>query len=123
VSTSKQFTFESTSSGTNYKLIGVPGSTSYSATSIFTGIYKQDWRMYRDNGGTSNYLVEYDGSSNFNFGSGKGFLALAKQTYTFSATLSNYTTSGAFPISSTERLEHYFQSVCTDCFVGRRANV
>jgi hypothetical protein len=55
--------------------------------------------MYRDNGGANNYLVEYDGSSNFNFGSGKGFWALAKQTYTFSATLSNYTTSGAFPIT------------------------
>ncbi|MGD0038485.1 MAG: choice-of-anchor D domain-containing protein, partial [Bacteroidota bacterium] len=97
---SKQFTFESTGSGTNYKLIGIPGITSYSASSIFSGTYKQDWRMYRDNGSTSsNYLVEYDGSSYFSFGLGKGFWVLAKQSKTFSATLSNYISSGAFPIS------------------------
>jgi hypothetical protein len=96
---SKQFTFESSNSGTNYKLIGIPGTTTYTAASIFTGTYKQDWRMYRDNGSTSNFLAEYDGSSNFNFGFGKGFWVLAKQTYSLSASLSNYTTSAAFSIS------------------------
>jgi hypothetical protein len=96
---SKQFTFVSTSSGSDYKLIGIPGKTSYSASSIFSGSYKLDWRMYRDNGSTSDYLIEYDGSSNFNFGSGKGFWVLSKQSNTFSATLSNYTASAAFPIS------------------------
>ncbi len=98
ITASNQFTFSGTNSGVDYELIGIPGTTSFLASTIFSGTYKQDWRMYLDNGSAANYLVEYDGSSNFNFGLGKGFWVLADKSNTLSATLSNYTSSGAFPI-------------------------
>jgi hypothetical protein len=98
-SANHQFSFASFKKGTDYQLIGIPGITITPASSILKGTYKQDWRMYRDNGNASNYLTEYDGTSIYNFGSGKGCWALANQTNTFSATLTNYTASGACPVA------------------------
>jgi phosphodiesterase/alkaline phosphatase D-like protein len=63
---------------TDYRIIGLPGASSASASSILSGTQNVDWQVYWDNGASSNFLVSYDGSANFNFTVGKAFWVISK---------------------------------------------
>jgi len=85
----------------DYRLVGLPGSTSIPIASVLSGTQKKDWQVYWDNGASSNYFVEYDGSSRFEFGSGKAFWIVSKNALTINRSVTSPTlnTSGNYEIS------------------------
>lgn len=58
---------------TDYRLVGIPGSSDLPMTHFFGGTPGKDWQAYWDNGGASDYLVRYDGSDTFNLSNGRAF--------------------------------------------------
>jgi hypothetical protein len=96
----KTITFSNPQDATSYELMGIPGTTTRAATSVLTGEYQKDWRMYRDNGEATNFLVEYDKSTDFDFGAGRGYWVLSDKGIALSGTAQNVTpTSGAFALT------------------------
>ena len=81
----KSFGFTNITSSSSYRMIGLPGQTNFAIP--VTGTRKTDWNAFYDNGAASNYLVEFDGSANFNFKPGNGFWLLSKNTITINAQL------------------------------------
>lgn len=61
---------------TDYKLVGIPGISNISITAFLTGTIDKDWTVYWDNGDAKNYLIKYDGKSDFVFSSGAAFWVL-----------------------------------------------
>jgi Secretion system C-terminal sorting domain len=78
ISLSKVITFSNPANQTSYKMIGIPGQTNFSISQFMSGSNNSDWKAFYDNGAASNYLVEYDGTSQFNLGQGRGFWVLSK---------------------------------------------
>lgn len=76
ISINKSFGFTNITSASSYRMIGLPGQTNFAIP--VTGTRKTDWNAFYDNGAASNYLVEFDGSANFNFKPGNGFWLLSK---------------------------------------------
>ncbi|TSA21922.1 hypothetical protein D4R75_05630, partial [bacterium] len=62
---------------TEYKLFGLPGASDLALNSLLTGTQNVDWQAYWDNGAASNYLIPFDGSSNFKFSIGRGFWVIS----------------------------------------------
>jgi len=67
----------------DYRIIGIPGGTiSKSFADIMQGVHGTDWQAYFDNGVDSgnpeDYLVEYNGGSEFHFGEGRAFWIIYK---------------------------------------------
>ncbi|MFH0734579.1 MAG: T9SS type A sorting domain-containing protein [bacterium] len=60
------------------KIIGLPGNNDIPVNETVTGTVKTDWNVYYDNGNTSNYYVEYDGTDVFNFRPGRAFWIISK---------------------------------------------
>ncbi|MBI3193617.1 MAG: T9SS type A sorting domain-containing protein [Ignavibacteriae bacterium] len=76
-------------STTDYRLVGLPGLSNLRIDSLFSGTHKTDWQVYWDNGAASDYLIEYNGSSDFRFSSGRAFWMLNKGDWNFSGTLNS----------------------------------
>jgi hypothetical protein len=60
----------------DYRLIGIPGNSGKPINSFLPGSNETDWRVSWDNGNASNFIVRFDGSSTFNFTTGRGFWVL-----------------------------------------------
>jgi hypothetical protein len=73
--------FGSPSSPTSYRMIGLPGNVNLPIAQSLTGEPKKDWTVYFDNGRSTDYLKEYDGSSQFVFKPGNGFWVLSKNGF------------------------------------------
>jgi hypothetical protein len=73
---------------TNYRLVGLPGQVDLPIENALTGDQPGDWRAFWDNGAATSQqgLVEFDGSSQFNFRPGRGFWLLAANPWTVSQT-------------------------------------
>ena len=82
------FTFTDPTQQSSYKMIGLPGANSLLISQVVTGTNKKDWNAYYDNGNTQDYLVEFDGSANFNFVPGKGFWILSKNPFSINQSVS-----------------------------------
>ncbi|HEX2869111.1 MAG TPA: Ser-Thr-rich GPI-anchored membrane family protein [Ignavibacteriales bacterium] len=68
-----------------YRMIGLPGESSQLKLSEYAqGEVKKDWTMYYDNGNSTDYYVEYDGSQSFNFAPGKGFWVISRNAINLS---------------------------------------
>jgi len=63
---------------TDYRMFGLPGASSVLASELLSGNHAEDWQVFWDNGSTSDYLVEYDGSSYFQFSVGRAFWVINK---------------------------------------------
>lgn len=61
-----------------YKLVGLPGASILSVAAILPGEHRKDWQVFKDNGSSTNFLEEYDGSAEFTFGLGKAFWIINK---------------------------------------------
>lgn len=74
-------------SSTDYRLFGLPGNAAGTATvgSILSGSPPNDWRMFRDNGASSNYLVELSAASTLT--SGEGYWLLKRGNLNFTGTI------------------------------------
>lgn len=89
---SKSFGFTNITSSSSYRMIGLPGQTNFAIP--VTGTQKTDWNAFYDNGAASNYLVEYDGTANFNFKPGNGFWMLSKNTININSAVNSVTLAG-----------------------------
>lgn len=72
----------------DYRLLGLPGASNFGIDSFLSGDHRDDWQVYWDNGGTSDYFVEFDGSSNFNCIVGRAFWLLNRGTWSINSTVS-----------------------------------
>jgi len=61
----------------DYRLIALPGDIQQGLGGTFTGTAGEQWQAYRDDGSNQDFLVEFDGSSAFDFAPGRGFWAIA----------------------------------------------
>ena len=57
----------------DYRIFGLPGSSSLLVSDFLSGNQNEDWQVFWDNGNTSDYLVEFNGSSDFEFSVGRAF--------------------------------------------------
>ena len=60
---------------TDYRLVGLPGNSQFGVQVLFPTSYKNElnYRVSWDNGGSSSYIVRYDGTSTFNCTTGRAF--------------------------------------------------
>jgi WD40 repeat protein len=86
---------------TDYKLVGIPGNSNLSVSTFLTGSQNTDWKVFWDNGESSNYNLKYDGSSTFQFTTGKAFWILSKNSLSLSRSINSapITTDGGAVIS------------------------
>ncbi|MFH0991057.1 MAG: DUF1565 domain-containing protein [bacterium] len=106
ISVSNTFTFPGKSrageyTAADFRIIGLPGSTDVPLTDLLPGSKGKDWQVYWDNGASTNYFVEFDGSSIFQFGRGKAFWIVAKSQVTINRSLTypSFNTSGEAEIA------------------------
>jgi hypothetical protein len=78
ITLNKSYAFGDPTKNSSYRLIGLPGNVNASPTQFITGTQKKDWNIFHDNGASTNFFEEFNGSEKFNFGSGRGFWALSK---------------------------------------------
>jgi hypothetical protein len=71
-------TFSDPGSISSYRMVGLPGNGNLHLSQLIPGIPNKDWTAFHDNGQTTNYLHEYDGSTIFTFKPGTGFWLLSK---------------------------------------------
>ncbi len=71
----------------DFKIIGLPGSSNQDITKFLQGSEKSDWEAYWDDGGTDNYDIKYNGSSNFILTAGKAFWVISKNNINVNATI------------------------------------
>ena len=74
-------------SATDYRIVGLPGASNLSVESLLSGNQNEDWQIYWDNGASSDYLVEYDGSSTFRFSTGRAFWLIHKGPWSVNITV------------------------------------
>jgi hypothetical protein len=84
-----------------YKLIGLPGETNFSLSTLMTGTQKTDWQAYWDNGADTNYQIENDGTSTFNFTPGNAFWFISDKLITLNKTVSTVPLSSNLTYSIT----------------------
>jgi photosystem II stability/assembly factor-like uncharacterized protein len=71
------------SSSTSYRLVSLPGNvSSLTVGEVLSGSQKTDWRIYTDNGASSNFLVELSAGSSL--GVGQGYWLLKRGGLTIS---------------------------------------
>ena len=71
----------------DYRLIALPGQVSQKDLligDVISGDAGTDWRAYRDDGSSSDFLVEYDGSADFKFEAGNGFWLISTKDWSVS---------------------------------------
>lgn len=75
----------------NYRLVGLPGEINLPIENTLDGESGEfnEWRAFWDDGSSSNQegLVEFNGSSQFNFQAGRGFWVLSRSTLSASETV------------------------------------
>jgi hypothetical protein len=100
ITLNKSFSFGDATQSSSYRLIGLPGNVNASPTQFISGEQKKDWNLFHDNGAAANFIEEFDGSTKFNFGSGRGFWVLSKNQINVNRQVSTLTLVGnAYPIT------------------------
>lgn len=80
-------TFDDATEQTNYRLVGLPGQVNRLISRDLEGESgsNNEWRAFWDNGSSGQSgLVEFDGSSQFNFRPGRGFWLLSRNAWSVS---------------------------------------
>ena len=70
----------------SYRLVAMPGDRSTPVASTLEGNADEDWTVYWDDGTSDNFLKKHDGSSTFEFQSGRGFWMLSRSAWAPSGT-------------------------------------
>ena len=86
-------------SPTDYRIVGLPGNSNSSIESFLPGDQNIDWQVFWDNGTPSDYLVPFDGGSNFAFSVGRAFWVIKKGPWIIST---NVPTA---PLNATQEVE------------------
>jgi hypothetical protein len=72
----------------DYRLVAVPGDVSKTMPNTFPGSAGDEWQAYWDDGSSSDYLVEYDGSDTFRLEPGRGYWVISDTSWTISEEVS-----------------------------------
>ena len=72
---------------TDYRIVGLPGASNRPVNEFLSGTQDTDWQVYWDNGAASDFLLEFDGGSNFLFSVGRGFWLVNKGPWNVSSTV------------------------------------
>jgi hypothetical protein len=64
----------------SYKIIGLPGMTNFSISSVMPGVGGDNWMAFWDNGQTNDFMKSYDGSGMFTFRPGNAFWITSEST-------------------------------------------
>src|SRR3989339_97081 len=72
----------------DYKIIGLPGTSHIPIINFLPGTRLQDWQAYWDNGAPDGYLLDYN-ENNFFFSIGKAFWIINKGPIRITATIEN----------------------------------
>ena len=80
ITLSTTYSFGDPTNTNSYQIIGLPGANNLPMTNILTGTpgATGDWRAFWDNGADNNYMIQFDGTSTFNFTPGKAFWVISK---------------------------------------------
>jgi len=73
--------------GTDYRIVGLPGVGDMPISQFLSGSKDQDWVVYWDNGGSSDYLVPFDVTATFNCSTGRAFWLLHRGPLAIDATV------------------------------------
>ena len=84
---------------TDYRLIGFPGASDLALNTILSGTHGEDWQVFWDNGAGTDYLVEFNGGSDFELGVGKAFWVIHSGPIELSAALESA------PLNSDDNIE------------------
>ncbi|MBM4169755.1 MAG: T9SS type A sorting domain-containing protein, partial [Ignavibacteria bacterium] len=86
-------------SSTDYRLFSMPGTSLLTVGDIVSGSQKIDWKMFRDNGAASNYLVELSSVSPLSTGEGYWLLKKGALTVSRSVSMPPLSSDGTYGIS------------------------
>jgi hypothetical protein len=71
----------------DYKIVGIPGNLGEPVTNLLPGSPETEWDLYWDNGGSSDFMVRYDGSNTFRFYQGRAFWLVKKGAWLINRTV------------------------------------
>ena len=97
----------------SYKMIGLPGITNLKISELMTGIQNKEWNAFFDNGNLQDYLIEFNESSDFYFGPGKGFWILSKTSLSLNRSVNTVTLNNDNTYSITT---HYGWNIISNPF-------
>lgn len=83
----------------DYQLVGLPGNSDSSVAKYLRGNHKKDWQVYWDNGAASDFLVEYNGGSEFNFKVGRAFWIVHKGQFIINRSIPSAPLAPSAPLS------------------------
>jgi len=83
----------------SYRIIGLPGSVNLPIGQVLSGNHGEDWRAFYDTGAETDYLVEYNGTNEFNFRPGRGFWVINRNSASINEVVNNITLSSDFTYS------------------------
>ena len=89
ITISASLNYFSSNSQPSYRIIGLPGSANLPIDEVLSGNYGEDWRAFYDSGADTDYLVEYNGTNEFNFRPGRGFWVINRNNATINEDLNN----------------------------------
>jgi subtilisin family serine protease len=89
VTASVNRSFGSASTSSDYRLVALPGQGNRLIETVVEGEAGTEWQAFRDNGSDSDFLEQYDGSSDFEFRAGNGFWLISVQDWTVSDFISS----------------------------------
>ncbi|NJD22512.1 MAG: T9SS type A sorting domain-containing protein [Melioribacter sp.] len=72
----------------DYKIIGIPGTSHIPITNFLPGTRLQDWQAYWDNGAPNGFLIDYN-ENNFFYSVGKAYWIIKKGPLQITATIEN----------------------------------
>ena len=89
----KNFSFTDLTTN-SYRMIGLPGNQNNTIHDMISGEHKIDWNIFFDDGTNSDYLLEFDNTSTFNFAPGRGFWILSKNSFSINDSAESVALSG-----------------------------
>jgi len=63
---------------TDYRMVGLPGASNRLVNEFLMGQQNKDWQVFRDNGASKDFFVEFDNTSDFLFSNGRAFWIITK---------------------------------------------
>jgi len=91
ITINKSITFGDVNTPSSCRIIGIPGNINSSVSQFVSGTHKTDWNAYRDNGASSSYYQQYDGTDAFNFKPGRAFWVISRNGLNVNTNINNVT--------------------------------
>jgi hypothetical protein len=94
ISINENYTFSDPYSLFSYRIIGLPGLTNFSTSSVIGGTPNENWTAFWDNGHSEEYMKKYDGSATFTFKPGNAFWITSESQISINKTVNSVPIDG-----------------------------